>query len=191
MGRLQNFQRHRLRLWSIYDLNFGRAGRVAVSGLWRVDSGLAYSLAVRNLAPSATQRAIVMAAGYPDLPGPGNVFFVPERGSEMFKGYGMLDWSATYDIPVFRELRPWLKFDIFNLFNNQKLIAWNTTITPNPASPLDSLGIRTGYNQSANFGRATGNMVTNLNSTAIPAFPQWSGGNNGGRTFRIAMGVRF
>jgi hypothetical protein len=191
IGRLQNFQRHRLRLWSIYDLDFGRAGRVAVSGLWRVDSGLAYSLAVRNLAPSATQRAIVMAAGYPDLPGPGNVFFVPERGSEMFKGYGMLDWSATYDIPVFRELRPWLKFDIFNLFNNQKLIAWNTTITPNPASPLDSLGIRTGYNQSANFGRATGNMVTNLNSTAIPAFPQWSGGNNGGRTFRIAMGVRF
>jgi hypothetical protein len=189
-GRLQNFQRHRMRFWTIYNLDVGRAGRVSLSGLWRVDSGLAYSLAVRNLAPSATQRALVAAAGYPDLPGPGNVFFA-ERGSETFKGYGLFDTSVNYDVPVFRSLRPWVKFDVFNLFNNQKLIAWNTTISPDATTPVDNLGIRTGFIRSANFGRATGNTVTNLNSTAIPAYPQWSGGFNGGRTFRVAMGIRF
>jgi outer membrane receptor protein involved in Fe transport len=195
-GALQSFQRHKMRLWALYNLDAGRAGRVTLAGIWRVDSGLSYSLAVRNLAPSATQRAIVAAAGYPDLPGPSNVFFVPERGTEVFKGYGLFDWSTTYDIPVFKDLRPWLKFDVYNLFNNQKLIAWNTTITPDPSSPVDALGIRTGFIRSANFGRATGNTVTNLNSTAINAFPQWTGDSaegtrNGGRTFRVALGVRF
>ena len=38
-GRLQDFQRHRLRIWSIYTLGMKRAGDVSVSGLWRVDSG--------------------------------------------------------------------------------------------------------------------------------------------------------
>lgn len=189
-GRLANFQRHRLRLWTIYERDLGRAGRVATSGVWRVDSGGSYSLAVRNLPPSATQRALVAAAGYPDLPGPGHVFFAA-RGTETFKGYGLLDYSATYDIPVLGRLRPWIKFDVFNLFNNQKQIAWNTTITPDPASPADNLGVRTGYIRSANFGRATGNTVTNVSATAIPTFPQWAPGAHGGRTFRVAAGVRF
>ena len=65
VGRLQNFQRHKLRAWAIYDMNFGRGGSMSVSGLVRVDSGLAYSLAQRNVAPTATQRLILTAAGYP------------------------------------------------------------------------------------------------------------------------------
>jgi hypothetical protein len=196
-GRLQNFQRHKLRAWAIYDLSMGRAGDVAVSGLWRVDSGLSYSHAIRNVAPTATQRALAAAAGYVDQPGVANVFY-GERGAEEFAGYGLLDFSAHYNVPVFKSLRPWIKADIFNLFNNQKLIAWDTTISADPASAVDNLGIRTGFitpNQALTgqprFGKASGNTVTNLNSTAIPTYPQWVGGNNGGRTFRIAMGVRF
>ena len=63
--------------------------------------------------------------------------FFGERGSETFKGYGLLDTSINYNIPVFRSLRPWVKFDVYNLFNNRKLIAWNTTVRPDPTSPLD------------------------------------------------------
>jgi hypothetical protein len=196
-GRLQNFQRHKLRGWAIYDMDLGRGGNVIMSGLWRVDSGLAYSLAVRNVAPTATQRAIAEAAGYVDSPGTAHVFY-GERGSETFAGYGLLDFSAQYNIPVFKSLRPWLKADVYNLLNNQKLIAWDTTIAADPASSLDALGIRTGFitpNVAATgaprFGRAPGNTVTNLDSTAIPTYPQWVGGNNGGRTFRVAMGLRF
>ncbi len=76
-GRLQNFQRHKLRAWAIYDMNFGRGGSMSVSGLVRVDSGLAYTLAQRNVAPTATQRSILTAAGYPDALGAANVFFSP------------------------------------------------------------------------------------------------------------------
>jgi outer membrane receptor protein involved in Fe transport len=193
-GRLQSFQRHKVRAWAIYDMNMGGLGNMSVSGLWRVDSGLAYSLAQRNVAPTTTQRDILEAAGYPDSLGVANVFF-GERGSETFAGYGMLDVSVHYNIPVFRDVRPWLKFDIYNITNNQKLIAWNSTVSQNASSAADALGLRTGYTQSTQFGKASGNTVTNLNQTAIPTYPPtgFGGGNalNGGRTIRVAMGLRF
>ena len=128
-GRLQDFQRHRLRIWSIYMFGLGRAGDVSVSGLWRVDSGQVFSLAARNQPLSATQRAILMSAGYPDAPTTQTAVFFGERGSEEFKGYGLFDLDVSYNVPVFSSLRPWIKFDVYNLFNNQKLIAWNTTIS--------------------------------------------------------------
>lgn len=188
-GRLQNFQRHKLRLWSIYNQNLGKLGRMSVSGLWRVDSGLAYSLIARNVAPNATQRALLTAAGYPEFLGPAHTYF-GGRGAEFFKGFGLFDTSINYEVPVFRTLRPWLKFDVFNLFNNQKLIAWNTTINPDPNSPRDRLGIPTGFIRGSAFGTASGNTVTVGDITNIPAFPQWAGGFNGGRTFRFAFGIR-
>jgi hypothetical protein len=174
-------------------MDLGRAGNMSVSGLVRVDSGLAYSLAHRGVGPTATQRAILTAAGYPDQLGAANVFFA-DRGSETFAGYGLLDASVHYNVPVFRDLRPWIKFDLYNVLNNQKLIAWNTTVTQNASTPADNLGLRTGFTQGAAFGKATGNTVTNLNQTAIPTYPVTGFGGtngNGGRTFRVAMGLRF
>src|SRR4029079_16271159 len=143
-GRLQSFQRHKVRAWAIYNMDMGRFGDMSLSGLLRVDSGLAYSLAQRSVAPTATQRAILTAAGYPDSLGTANVFFA-ERGSETFAGYGLFDTSIHYNVPIFRDLRPWIKFDVYNLLNNQKLIAWNTTVTQDPSSALDNLGLRTGF----------------------------------------------
>ena len=147
-GRLQAFQRHRMRLWTVYNVGMGSAGDVSFSGLWRVDSGLAYSLAARNQALSATQVALMTAAGYPEAanlaalgPITGNHVFFDDRGSETFKGYGLLDTSINYNIPVFRTLRPWVKFDVYNLFDNRKLIAWSTTIRQDPATPRDELGL--------------------------------------------------
>jgi hypothetical protein len=190
-GRLQDFQRHRLRLWSIYTADMGRAGDASVSGLWRVDSARVYSLAARNQGLTSTQRGILAAAGYPDGPAPTSVFF-GERGSEEFAGYGVLDMSFNYDVPVFRTLRPWVKFDVYNVFNNQKLIAWNTTIVQDPASPKDNLGYATGYIKSPAFGTATGNTVTNLNVSTINAYPvAFSGVPPGGRTLQVALGFRF
>jgi hypothetical protein len=192
-GRLQSFQRHKLRAWAIYDLNMGRAGSMSLSGLWRVDSGLAYSLAQRNVAPNATQRALLTTAGYPDQLGAAMVFF-GERGSEMFAGYGLLDTSVHYNVPVFASLRPWIKFDVYNIMNNQKLIAWNTTVSQDASTAADDLGLRVGYTPSTQFGKASGNTVTNLNQTAIPTYaPTGFGGTNGngGRTIRVAMGIRF
>ena len=192
-GRLQNYQQHKVRAWAIYDMGMGRFGDMSVSGLLRYDSGLAYSLAARNQAANATQRAILLAAGYPDQLGQAHVFF-GERGSETFEGYGLLDVSVHYNVPVFRTLRPWVKFDVYNVANNQKVIAWNTTVSQNASSPADNLGLRTGYTKSSQFGKVSGNTVTNLNTTAVPAYPVTGFGNStgtGGRTFRVAMGLRF
>jgi len=182
-GTLADFQRHKMRIWSVYTLGLGRAGDVSVSGLWRVQSGGTlgdrYSLRATNQGLSATQRALLRAAGYPDAPTSQTIYF-SARGSEPFKGFGVLDSSINYNIPVFVTLKPWLKFDVFNLFNDQKLIAWNRTVRADPASPLDSLGLRTGYVKGANFGKAESN--SNFPSGLV---------GDGGRTFRVAFGFRF
>ena len=192
-GRLQDFQRHHLRVWSIYNWDMGHAGDVSLSGLWRVESGLAYSLAARDQPLSAVQRSIIAAAGYPDAPNTtGNMVFFAPRGSERFAGYGLLDTSINYNIPVFRSARPWVKFDVFNVLDNLKLIAWNTNISQNRAGSLDALGLATTYTKGSTFGTATGNTVTNLNNSNIPVFPlAFTGATRGGRTFRVAFGLRF
>src|SRR5262249_62178326 len=94
--------------------------------------------------PTSTQVDILTSAGYPDAAFTQTVFFA-ERGSEQFAGYGVVDASVNYNIPVFRRVRPWVKFDIFNLFDNLKLIAWNTTVVQNPAAGVDNLGLATSY----------------------------------------------
>src|SRR5262249_35901027 len=174
-----------------YDFDLKPAGDVSVSGLWRVDSGQVYSLAARNQPLSSTQRSVLTAAGYPDAPTTQTVFFGP-RGSEEFKGYGLVAFDVSYNVPVFRTVRPWIKFDIYNLFNNQKLIAWNTTISQKASSPKDTLGLATDYSPGSTFGTATGNTVTNLNYSGINSYPvAFNGATPGGRTYRVAVGVRF
>jgi hypothetical protein len=191
-GRLQNFQRNRFRLWSVYNLGMGPAGDLSVSGLWRIEGARAYSLGVASAAITEEQRTILAAAGYPDAPGPATIYFGGERGTGRFPGYGLLDLSVNYNIPVFRSLRPWVKFDIYNALDNQKLIAWNTTISPDEASPKDNLGLATGFVRGANFGKATGNTSTNLTVSGINSFPRaFDGAPSGGRTFRMAVGFRF
>jgi hypothetical protein len=189
-GHLFDFQRHRLRAWTIYDLHLGRAGDVSLSGLWRVDSGRTFSYVTRNTSPTATQVAIETAAGYATPSGQYNIYYA-DRGTGQFKGYGLFDTSLQYNVPVFKTLRPWVRFDVYNLFNNDKLIAWNTTISGNNAGPKDAYGIPTTFTQSAAFGTATGDALTNGSISGIPAYPQWAGGFNGGRTYRAAIGMRF
>jgi hypothetical protein len=179
-GRLSGFQKHRLRAWTIYNFGMGRAGDLSVSGLWRVDSGSVYSLFAAGQATTAIQRTILRNAGYPDAPASSTLYF-GERGSETFPGYGLLDANISYNIPVFGSLKPWVKFDIYNVLNNQKLIQYNTTVRQDPASPLDALGYRTGYLKGTAFGTGTANTH----------YPVPFGGNTGGRTFRAAVGIRF
>ena len=66
-----------------------------------------------------------------------------------------MDLAATYQVPVFHTVSPWVKVEILNLTNNQKLISWDTTVTPDPNSPLDANGLPTGYIQGPRFGQAT------------------------------------
>ena len=179
-GRLQDFQRSRLRVWSVYDFDMGRAGNLSVSGLWRVDSGQVFSLRASSQPITATQLALLAASGYPDAPVAQDVFF-GGRGSQQFPGYALFDASVNYNIPVFRTLRPWVKLDVFNLFDNLKAIAWNTAVLQDRSGPTDSHGLAATYNPSPLFGQPDSNVD----------FPSALPGVAGGRTFRVALGVRF
>lgn len=179
-GRLNQFQRHKLRLWAVYTQDMGRFGTFDIAPLWRVESGLSYSLTATSVPLSAVQLA--RNPGYARLPGSGSqTLYFGERGSQSFEGYGLMDLSINYNIPVYRDLRPWIKAEVLNVFDNQKQIAWSTTVRPDPNSPLDEHGLPTGYIKPATFGTAT----------ATTHFPRWRAGQNGGRTFILYAGVRF
>ena len=123
--------------------------------------------------------------GYARLPGSGTTgsqsLFFGERGSQEFAGYGLVDLGLTYQVPVWRALKPWVELEVLNALGNDKLIGWDTTISVDPASAVDAHGLPTGYVRGANFGKAT--------STAH--YPRPRAGLTGGRTYLAAIGIRF
>ena len=186
-GTLADFQRHKLRVYGTYTQRLGRFGAVDVSPIWRVDSGRTFSYSAAGVPLSAIELA--RNPGYPtnDInTATSQTLFFGDRGVGQFAGYGVMDFAATYTIPVWRSLRPWIKAEMYNAFNNQKLIAWDTTVTVDPNSPKDANGLPTGYIQGTNFGKATADTIG-----SVPAYVQPIPGTNGGRLFRIALGLRF
>ena len=93
---------------------------------------------------------------------------------------------------MFKSLQPLVKLDVYNLFDNLKLIGYNTTISQNAAAGVDSVGLATDFTKGTSFGKATGNTQTNTNYTGLNSFPRaFDGAPAGGRTFRMALGFRF
>ncbi len=171
VGRLNDFQKHRIRAWGIYNQPLGFLGDVDLAMFYRYDSALSYSLSATNVPLTDIQRQL--GAGYASLPATQTLFFA-DRGSELFDAAHLWDLGLNYSIPVFKSLRPYVKLDMFNVFNNDKLIQWNTVVTADQSSARDGLGLPTGYNRGANFGTGTAN-------THYPA----------ARRFQVAVGFRF
>jgi outer membrane receptor protein involved in Fe transport len=179
-GKLNDFQRSKVRLWAVYNQSLGRAGTVTLGPIWRYNSAQTYSLFASAVPLSAVQLA--RNPGYARLPGGGvQTLYFAERGTESFEGYGLVDLAATYEIGIWKTLRPWIKFELYNIFDNNKLIGWNTAVNPDPNSPLDANGLPTGYIRPANFGTPRANSD----------YPRPIPGVDGGRTFQMAMGLRF
>ena len=116
-GRFDDFQRHKVRLWTIYNVGLGRFGSLDVAPLWRYNSALTYSLTAAGVPLSAAQRA--NNPGYARLPGSGTngsqTLFFGERGSQEFAGYGLVDLGLTYQVPLWRALRPWVEVEVLNV----------------------------------------------------------------------------
>jgi hypothetical protein len=173
IGRLDDFQRHRVRAWTTYDLALGRAGSLNLGALYRFDSGTAYSIRSTGQPLTAVQQAIGTSL-YPDLPGNQTIYYSQGRGSEFFENAHLFDLAVTYTVPIVKRLRPWVKAEVRNMFNATPLISFNTTTRPDPASPKDALGIPTGFIKGSAFGTGT--------ATANYPFP---------REFFISTGIRF
>jgi hypothetical protein len=180
-GRLDSFQRHKLRIYGTYTQTLGRFGSVDVAPMWRVNSGGVYSLTATIRIPAAQ---LARNPGYPtnDISAATReTVYFGERGAQDFKGYGVMDLAVSYNINVWRSLRPWFKTEVYNLFENQKLIAWDRTVTANAAGALDPNGIPIDYIEGHRHGTGTSGAH----------YPQPYLGQPGGRAIRVAFGLRF
>jgi hypothetical protein len=181
-GRTDDFQRHKVRLWAVYNLSMGHWGGLDLSGMYRYNSALSYSLRALNVPLSDIQIARAEAAGYANAPNGGDqTLYFGERGSESFNGYALVDLGVQYNVPLWRTVRPFVKLDLLNVFNNHKQIGFNTTVTPDNDGPVDELGLPLNFIRGTRFGQA----VRNLD------YPAYRSGFNGGRTALLAFGVRF
>jgi hypothetical protein len=176
-GQLDDFQRSKARLWADYRADLGHFGSITFAPIYRYNSGRTYSLVLNNQPLSAIQ-----AARNPGYAGtPLQQIFFGERGSQSFEGFALVDLAVTYGVPVWRSAQPWIKFQMFNVLNNQKLIAWDTTITADAASARDEFGLPTGYVEGPKFGQGISNAH----------YPTPRAGIDGGRMFDFAVGFRF
>jgi len=175
-GRFDDYQKHRVRVYSTYDLRFGKVGTVTLGGIYRYDSALTYSLIANNVPITAQQLA--RNPGYARPPTTQTLFFGP-RGSGEFNPEHLVDFSMYYEVPVYKTARPFFKAELRNAFNKQPLIGFNRTVTPDPNSPLDALGLPTGYIKGSAFGTPQNNYTA-----TEPHVPQ-------PRTFVFAVGLRF
>ena len=169
-GRLDDFQQDKVRVWSIYTQPLGRFGDLSFSLLGNYDTGTAYSFST-PIATTAVQAAL--NPGYPDLPGNTTTYFGP-RGAETFDDYWSADFALLYELPIWKQFDLFVKGEVFNITNEDSLISHNITVSADPTSPLDSLGRRTGFRKSANFGRPVSDA-----SFVVP------------REYKFSVGFRF
>jgi len=177
MGRLDDFQRSKVRLWASYGFGLGRAGRLDLAPMYRYNSGRTFSY---TTPVAVTPQQIAADPGYARRPASQTLFF-GERGAGTFAGYALVDLASTWSIPVWRSVSPWLKVEVLNALNNQKAISWDTTVTANANGARDALGLPLEYVKGANFG----------NPTRTTDYPRPRPGLDGGRTYLMAFGVRF
>ncbi len=129
-GRLDNYQQHKLRIYGTYAQALGRFGSLDVAPLWRVNSGGVYSLTVVDArcrrrswrATRATRRATSARRR-------AQTVFFGERGEYDFKGYGVIDLATSYNVAVWKTVGRGSRSRSTTLFNNQKQIAWDRTVT--------------------------------------------------------------
>jgi hypothetical protein len=175
-GRLPNYQKHKLRMFTNFDLGLGRFGTATLGAIYRYDSGQAFSFFAPNTALTPTQ--VALNPGYARLPTPTNLFF-GERGAGLYESAHIFDLALNYEIPLVKTWRPWFKAELRNVFNTQPLIGFNTSVTADPNSPRDELGQPTGYIRGSAFGTATADWDANFAHVPRP------------REFRFSLGFRF
>ena len=171
IGPFNDFQRHRARLWTIFSPDLGRVGRPDFSVMYRYDSPMRFSFSAEGVPISPVQLALLSA--YASRPSSQTLYF-EGRGSGEFEASHVFDAAFNYRLPIWRDLGPWVKVELINMFNTLPLIGFNTEVNPDPDSPVDALGLSTGFIRGDNFGEGEENVD----------FPL-------ARTFRFAFGFRF
>ena len=172
-GPLVNFAEHKLRVWTNYNLSFGRAGTLNFGLLANFDSGRVDSLFDGTTFFSAQQQAILAAQGYVDAPTSQTIFF-DERGTVEFDDSLTFDLAVNYQLPIFKDFDLWLKADIINVFNDDTQIDGRTEVSSNFDGPTDALGLPTTFTFPSNYLDSRNN-----NDFVLP------------REYKLTVGFRF
>jgi len=170
-GRFDDYQEDKLRLWTNYTLDMGRAGALDVGVVFRYDSPLTYSLIARNVPYSAVQLA--RDPGYLSRGNTQTLYF-GKRGVGEFESSQVFDLALNYRVPVWHTVEPWVKFELRNAFNEDALVTFDTTVGPDRSGPVDADGLPVQYIEGPNFGQAI--------SEANHVTP---------REYRLSLGIRF
>jgi len=183
VGRLAGYQKHKLRLLEAYTLPT-KAGNFTLGAVYRFDSGTPYSLVALQQPLSDIQ--LSHDPGYANVPQNQPLYF-GGRGTQTFPSQSRFDFALNYDIPIWKTLSPWVKFEVFNVFNTRYRTGFDTTIVPCTKSsdgsvpsgcaanpPLDASGLPTTFVPGSSFGLARG--TTDYQAP---------------RQFQMSAGVRF
>jgi hypothetical protein len=175
-GRTDDYQANKVRLYTVYDLHLGKAGTASLGGVYRYDSPLYYSLTTANVPITPIQRAA--DPGYARPPTTQTIFY-GGRGVDHYESAHLVDFSLSYEVPLYKSAAPFFKAEMRNAFNSQPLIGFDTTVTPNNAGPRDALGLPTEFVRGTNFGTPTQSQTATFPHVPIP------------REFRFSVGLRF
>jgi hypothetical protein len=113
IGDLSIDQRHKLRLWANHDVKLGKAGRLSIGALERLNSGSPYSTD-----GSVDSRPYVTNPGY--LTPPSSVtYYFGGRGNRITETISSTDLSLNYYLPVGLTKRSeiFVRFVVNNVFN--------------------------------------------------------------------------
>ena len=178
-GDLNGDQRHKLRLWAMYALPApARLGTFDLGLMQRADSGQPYDLSFL-----VDTRPYVTNPGY--LTPPSTVtYFASGRGAFRFNGAWRTDLSLSWNhhVPGWTEAELFFRLVANNVFNNQALTGFNTTI----------LG-RSNDATLVAFNPFTTTPVEGVNWKKGPSFGQATSPNSyqSPQDFNVSMGFRF
>jgi hypothetical protein len=173
-GRLDDFQRSRVRLWPITRPGSAGHGSLNVALIYRYNSARTYSLGAEQ--PRSARVQAVRNPGYAGTPT--QQIFFGERGSQSFEGFALVDLAVTYGVPVWRSAQPWIKFEMFNAQQSEADCMDTTIAAIRPARAMSSV-CRPATCKAA------------LPGTANSHHPTPRPGADGGRMFDMAVGFRF
>ena len=170
-GRLDDFQRHKVRAWTNYNLGLGRAGNVNFGLLMNYDSSRVRSRT--DTEPIFGGQTAILNSLYVDGPS-SQVLYFGERGDVEFDDALTFDLSVNYQFQLFGDFDFWLKADVINVFNDDAQTDGRFAVNAVRGGPTDALGIPTTYTEPSNFRAPINNA-----SFVIP------------REYKFTVGFRF
>jgi len=201
VGDLGADQRHKIRLWAIYDLPFDVSWfKSSISILQQYDTGTPYgAVGLVDTRQSAACPTCVANPGY--LTPPSSVtYYFTARDAFRTDDISRTDLSLNLSFRPAGSLEIFVEPQVLNVFNQQNVVTPATTIqtrqnTGNQAgTTVPSFAAFNPFTEQPTQGpRATGGATPTNNWNYAPTFgtPSGAASYQLARTFRVSVGLRF